>query len=256
MSTLVNEGDFQPNPRRMFLKRAAALGGTALALSQLRLEGRAAKPVPDNHPKHNYSASSSLEIKTFPNLLTVKGMSQNQLNQHIKLYQGYVTKTNEIQDKLAVFHAEQATLSSDFRALHVEQTYALNGAILHEYYFENIGGETVPLEKTAMLHALLLKEFSSIENYFNHLKMLGKISRGWAITAYNMRDHRIHNYSLDLHNQGVPMGVIPILVLDVYEHAYMIDFETNRASYLDAFMANVNWSVVDQRLKTMILHAG
>lgn len=246
----------QPMARRAFLKRAAAVGGTALALSQFRLEGVAASAIPANHPRHEYNEKNTLEVQTFPNLAKVSGISQDQLNQHLKLYQGYVNKTNSIQGKLAAFHPEEAGSASDYRALHVEQTYALNGAILHEYYFENLGASQTPIEKTEVLHALILKEFASVENYFNHLRMLGKISRGWALTAYNMRDHRIHNYSLDLHNQGVPMGVIPILVLDVYEHAYMIDFDTNRSAYLDAFMANVNWSIVDQRLKTMVLHAG
>ncbi len=268
----------QPIARREFLKKAAALGGSALALSQLRLTANAAekaktpvakpehkakgltmggKKVPGDHPVHAYNAQEQVAAKTFPNLTTVEGISQNQLSQHMELYNAYVKKTNEIQSQIMAMTPELDKMNptySPYRELHVEQSYALNGVILHEYYFENLGNAHKKPTETEMLHKLISQEFGSWENYANHLLALGKSMRGWAITGYNMRDHRIHNYGLDLHNQLAPVNVIPLLVLDVYEHAYMIDFGTKRPAYLDAFMRNVNWDVVDQRLKTMILH--
>jgi Fe-Mn family superoxide dismutase len=272
----------QPMARREFLKKAAALGGTALALSQLRLTAGAVekkktpapvapaqaeagkgltsttgKPVPSTHPMHGYSKGETIQAMTFPNLSTVEGISQSQLNQHIELYNGYVKKINDIQGQINGMTPELDKMNatySPFRELHVEQTYALNGVILHEAYFENMGGKRTPAPETELVHELFTEEFGSWDNYLHHLTAVGKSMRGWAVTGYNMRDHRIHNYGLDTHNQWVPMNVIPLLVLDVYEHAYMIDFGTKRAAYLDAFMKNVDWSVVDQRLKTMILH--
>lgn len=259
----------QPIARRDFLKKAAALGGTALALSQLRMTADAATPksvatpakkskgVPADHPQHGYNAQEQIQAKTFPNLSTVEGISQNQLTEHIGLYNGYVKKINEIQGLIMGSTPDLEKMNatySPYRELHVEQTYALNGVILHEYYFENLGGAKRKATETEMAHKLFTQEFGSWDNYVAHLTAVGKSMRGWAMTGYNMRDHRIHNYGLDLHNQWVPVHVIPLLVLDVYEHAYMIDFGTKRAAYLDAFMRNVNWEVVDQRLKTMILH--
>ncbi|MEM0950629.1 MAG: Fe-Mn family superoxide dismutase [Cyanobacteria bacterium P01_H01_bin.74] len=247
-------------PRRDFLKQAATIGASTLALSQLGLPAmaREKKPalsaVPDNHPLHPYDPAAVITAKTFPNLASVTGISQNQLEKHLGLYHGYVRKINAIHKKLQAMNLDNADEASRFRPLHVEQTYMLNGAVLHEYYFENIGGETYPPEKAELLYPIIQKEFGSWDNYIAHLIKLGKSARGWAISAYNMRDHRIHNYCLDMHNDGVPMGVIPVLVMDVYEHAYMIDYETNRMAYIKAFMANVNWRVVEDRLKTMILH--
>lgn len=269
--------------RREFLKVAAAVGGSALALSQIRLDALAQQPhphetcpvckgkpgkdcpvckqgqkpmaMPKDHPMRGYNASETIQARSFANLSTVEGISQNQLNQHIELYKGYVTKINEIDAEIRGMKPDVAKVNATYhpyRELHVEQTYALNGVILHEYYFENIGGaKAAPPE---MLKNVITKEFGSWENYANHLLAVGKGMRGWAITGYNMRDHRVHNYGLDLHNQWVPVNVIPLLVLDVYEHAYMIDFGTKRAAYLDAFMRNVNWQIVEDRLKTMMLH--
>ena len=269
----------QPMHRRDFLKKATALGGTALALSSLRLNAHAAdkkkaelaakpeadhgltstagKPIPPMHPQHGYNKGETIQAMTFPNLSSVEGISQNQLNQHIELYNGYVKKINDIQGQINAMTPDLEKMSatySPFRELHVEQTYALNGSILHEAYFENLGGKRTPATDTELVHKLFTEEFGSWDNYVQHLSAVGKSMRGWAVTGYNMRDHRIHNYGLDTHNQWVPMNVIPLLVLDVYEHAYMIDFGTKRGAYLDAFMRNVDWAVVDQRLKTMILH--
>lgn len=257
----------QPMARREFLKLAAAVGGSALALSQFRLNAQAAakpapksmpgKGMPKDHPIHPYDAKEAIQAKTFENLSTVEGISQNQLEQHLGLYKGYVSKINDIENQISAMQPDLEKMNatySPYRELHAEQTYALNGVILHEYYFENIGGAKTAATATELVHKIFTQEFGTWENYVNHLLAVGKSSRGWSLTGYNMRDHRVHNYGLDLHNQGVPVNVIPLLVLDVYEHAYMIDFGTKRPAYLQAFMNNVNWAVVDARLKTMILH--
>jgi len=270
--------DGQPMARREFLKKAAVLGGTALALSQWRLGANAAtkakveqpakteaakgltgsngKAVPKDHPLHGYDKTATIQAMTFPNLKTVEGISQNQLDQHMGLYNGYVKKINDIQAQISAMTIEQDKMNgtySPFRELHLEQTYALNGVILHEAYFENMKAGGNPTQ-TELVHKIFSEEFGSWDNYVNHLLAVGKSARGWAMTGYNMRDHRIHNYQLDTHNQTVPVNVIPLLVLDVYEHAYMIDFGTKRGPYLEAFVRNVDWTVVDQRLKTMMLH--
>jgi Fe-Mn family superoxide dismutase len=266
----------KPMARREFLKKAAALGGTALAFSQLRLTANAAdtkpamaatagkgltgsngKPIPASHPMQSYNKAESIQSMSFPNLSTVEGISQNQLTQHLELYAGYVKKINDIETQIMAMSPELDKMNatySPFRELHVEQTYALNGVILHEAYFEALKGQSAPATQTELVHKVFTEEFGSWDNYLHHLSAVGKSARGWALTGFNMRDHRIHNYALDTHNQFVPMNVIPLVVLDVYEHAYMIDFGTKRGAYLEAFMRNVDWSVVDKRLKTMMLH--
>lgn len=267
MNTFSSEPDRMP--RREFLKRAAAVGGTALALSGLRLgESVDAKTPPavtpsasskSSHPTRPYNPQARIEARTFPNLATVDGISQNQLNQHLELYNGYVKKINDIETQIEnaapEMLAQANTAYSPFRELHHEQTYVLNGVILHEYYFENLGGTLNLPTDTEMLYSVITREFGSWEGYLDQLRAVAKSARGWAITGYNMRDRRVHNYALDLHDQNVPVNVIPIVVLDVYEHAYMIDFGTRRPAYLQAFLRNVNWLVADSRLKTMMFHA-
>lgn len=255
--------------RRDFLKMAAAVGGSALALSQMRQDAhagealttsRAASSVlaPQKHPVRPYSPDAQIEARTFDNLSTVEGLSESQLTQHLGLYKGYVARINEIERLIRESDPELAKVNityAPFRELHVEQSFALNGVILHEYYFENLGGERLAATQTEMFHPLVVKQFGSWDNYVNHVMALGRGMRGWVMTGYNMRDGKIHNYGLDQHNQWVPVNVIPLMVLDVYEHAYMIDFGTRRPAYLDVFMQNVNWRVVDARLKTMMFHA-
>lgn len=178
---------------------------------------------------------------------SLDGISEDQLKQHHTLYEGYVKKINEIQDKLesADMSATFNATYSEFRELHVEQTYALNGVILHELYFSNLVDKKTQPAKNFI--SVIERDFGSWDNYIAHLTAVGKSMRGWAITAYNYRDGKIHNYGLDTHNMFVPVFVRPLLILDVYEHAYMVDYGINRASYIDAFLKNVNWPVVSQR---------
>ncbi|MBY0403312.1 MAG: hypothetical protein K2X66_05390, partial [Cyanobacteria bacterium] len=197
-----------------------------------------------------------IEARNFDGILTtVEGISQNQLKQHLGLYQNYVKKINEIQGAIKQSTPELAKANGTydpFRELHVEQTFALNGVVLHELYFENLGGKKEA--PSPVLKALFARSFGSWDAYTNQLKSLGKSMRGWAVTALNLRNGEIYNYGLDSHNQLAPIYVVPLLVLDVFEHAFMIDFGTNRGAYLDAFMSNINWEPVEKRLEQAQRH--
>ncbi|MEB3288078.1 MAG: Fe-Mn family superoxide dismutase [Vampirovibrionales bacterium] len=257
--------------RRDFLKYAGIIGGTALALNHNQILAQAAK-APLGKNKANplsplrqgvaaYDQTREIEVKAFSNLLTVEGISQNQLNQHIGLYKAYVKKINDIQAQISVTDPDLLAMNptySPYRELHVEQTFALNGAVLHEYYFDNLGGNKT--QPSADFESVISKEFGSWDNYVSHFKALGKSARGWVMTAYNLRDHRLHNYLLDAHNQLVPFYVMPVLVMDVYEHAYAIDFGVadpakGRPAYIDAFLQNADWSKVEERLDMMLWHS-
>jgi Fe-Mn family superoxide dismutase len=271
--------------RRHFLKMAAMTAGTTMAglsgwLIPSQAKGRH-RQIIKSTPSANASTPNALQTKGTSKmpvltaqafykpvatieplafetrLATVEGISSNQLKQHIGLYEGYVKKINEIQTTLTDIIPDAATANATyntFRELHVEQSFALNGVRLHELYFGNLGGDrAAPSE---LIKETFVREFHSWENYLTHLLALGKSMRGWALTAFNLRDGRIHNYGLDSHNQGTPFHVVPLLVLDVYEHAYMIDFGTRRAAYLEAFIRNVDWAVVDERLEMALAHHG
>jgi superoxide dismutase, Fe-Mn family len=183
-------------------------------------------------------------------MLEDKKFSQEQLDDHKTLYRGYVARRNEIDEGLAaVSHANQNITYSPFRSLKISETFARNGALLHELYFENIKADTVMGKHT---RAMILKNFDSLDHFKDDLLTCARCARGWAITCYNLDDHRMQNYVLDAHNETVPILTVPLLVLDTYEHAYMIDFGINRALYLDILWNNINWDVVEERITAWI----
>ncbi len=183
-------------------------------------------------------------------LRRIKDLSMNQLVQHYALYKGYIKKMNEIrQDMRGLTKEDFAAANNTYskvRCIKQAETYAVNGVKLHELYFENLGGaDTKPGGKILQL---IKRDFGSYERWKDFFKACGKASRGWVIMAYDPFDSHLHLYTGDRHNQGGVWQVIPLLVLDVYEHAYMIDFGINRAKYLDVFMENIDWDVVNKRL--------
>lgn len=174
------------------------------------------------------------------------GLSDNQLKAHFGLYENYINKINEIEEKIKSFDINSPD-TGNFRGWHVEQTFMLNGAVLHELYFGNLNSGNK--EPKGTLKKLIDRDFTNIQNFLGHLKTVGKVMRGWSIAAYNFRTGKLNVYGLDQHNQLVPAMVHPILVMDVYEHAYMIDYGTDRKKYLDVFVANLDWKPVEERLE-------
>lgn len=177
------------------------------------------------------------------------GLSEKQLAEHHDvLYAGYVKKTNEIRTKLeGVDLANVNATYSDLRELKVEETFALNGVKLHERYFDNLGGKGgAPEGKIA---DMLMRDFGSYEKWAAEFAACGMAARGWVVLAYDLEEGRLMNVVCDVHNQGGVWGQVPVLVLDVYEHAYFIDYATGRKKYLETFMQNVDWSVANAQIE-------
>jgi Fe-Mn family superoxide dismutase len=201
------------------------------------------------------AAASACIAKDFSKLAAsgLPGLSSNQLSQHLKLYQGYVAKVNEIHAKLKEADLAGANATySPFRELLVEESYALNGVVYHEFYFGNLGGSGG--EPSGTLKSALEDGWGSMGKFMDYLKAAGKCMRGWVIVGYNLRDARLCLYGLDTHNMWVPTCVIPILALDVYEHAYMIDYGIDRSKYLETFVNNLQWEVVAKRFAAALKH--
>jgi len=182
-------------------------------------------------------------------LLGMGGISANQITQHYDtLYKGYVNKTNEINEKLVPAERNKANQTySEFRELKVELSFALDGVKLHEAYFENLAGAGSVIDGD--LKAALAEAYGSYENWEEDFKASGMAARGWAVAAYEPMDGKVYNYIADDHNTYGIWWAVPLLILDVYEHAYFIDYGVGRAPYIDAFMRNVDWNVVNQRFK-------
>ena len=176
---------------------------------------------------------------------SLKGISEQQLSEHHdKLYAGYVKKINAIREMLKEVDTSTANATySNIRELKVEETFAQNGVRLHEGYFELLGGEGKP---EGTVTDLIKKDFGSYEKWEAEFKAMGLSSRGWVVLAYDWEEGKLRNYLCDVHNQGGVWDCTPVLILDVYEHAYFIDFATGRKGYIDAFMNNIDWKAVDE----------
>ncbi|MDH4379654.1 MAG: Fe-Mn family superoxide dismutase [Vampirovibrionales bacterium] len=236
--------------RRDFLKQSGALGlGLGLS-SLLSFPGLAAACGMDTSSKAKNSSEipllSPLGVQDFSGLKDrVSKITWPQLCQHIGLYEGYVKKTNDALTQLAT-----ARTTSDYstaRTLQLNHSFARNGAILHAAYFNNLGEDQPTIGP--LTAKLIARDFGSEAAFWGELMAIAKAMRGWVIVGYSTAENRLVHHGLDAHDGGSPLASIPLLVLDVYEHAYMIDFGTNRAGYLDVFKASIRWGVVEDRLK-------
>lgn len=182
------------------------------------------------------------------NFNKVDGISINQLNQHYKLYEGYVSKLNEIWgilDQNIIYKNPNSTYSK-IRSLKLGESYSLDGVKLHELYFENLGGgNNKPFGEVLKL---INRDFNSYETFIKRFKNIGLSMRGWVVLAIDPIDDRLHIFGSDAHDVGAIWNSYPLLIMDVYEHAYMIDFGINKKDYIDIFIENINWNVVNKRL--------
>jgi Fe-Mn family superoxide dismutase len=201
-------------------------------------------------PQATFPVPATFQAKRF-DFSEVTGLSNSQLSQHVTLYQGYVKKRNEIAASLrTVDRTNVAGITySPYRGLKVAETFAFNGTILHELYFQNLGTGTQMGPETKQL---LIKNFGSIANFKKDVIDAASCARGWVLTCYSIDDGKLYNFLLDAHNETVPVLVLPILVIDTYEHAYMIDFGIDRAQYLKTIWENINWDVVEMRIKKWV----
>lgn len=189
-----------------------------------------------------------------PKIYEMQGISKKTVEEHMKLYNGYVTKYNEVNDSLSKLTDDDFTKANQsyslIRELKVELTFAYGGIVNHEMYFGHLGGAGgVP---TGKLLAQIEKDFGSFDAYKKDLKATGIAARGWVWTAWNHSEKRLFNYLGDAQNSYPVWGATPVLALDTYEHAYFIDFGSARAGYIDAFFKNIDWSVVGKNFDSVI----
>ena len=174
----------------------------------------------------------------------VKGLSDAQLDQHFTLYKGYITKLNEIEEKLASADNTKPNYSfNEYSELKRREAVAFNGSFLHELYFENLGAD----DKISAELQKALDAQGGKDKLIADLKAAAMGGPGWAILTRNRRDNRLHTYFFAEHHLGVPIEQDLLIVLDSWEHAFMVDFGIARAKYLDAFVENIKWSEVSKR---------
>jgi superoxide dismutase, Fe-Mn family len=208
------------------------------------------RPAPKSSQKENALATLAFNHEEIvaralkPRLYELDGISRESVEAHYKLYQGYVAKRNEILEALAEVDLSSANqVYSEIRALKLDLTFAIGGIKNHEIYFEHLGGDGG--DPDGAIGDLIERDFGSAGNWKADLTATGMAGRGWAWTAYDWDEGRLFNYLGDAQNTFPIWNATPLIALDVYEHAYFLDYQTDRAGYIEAFFANLDWSTVN-----------
>ena len=200
------------------------------------------------------SSSGPYTARQF-NLSGLKGISDQTLEVHFKLYEGYVKETNNLTEKISEFirdgnvdHDELPAYSELTRRLGFEY----NGMVLHEYYFDNMtsSGSGDPAKGSEFIKAAETS-FGSYDIWKTDFVGIGKMRGvGWAICYQNPANGRLSNHWITLHETGNVAGFVPILVMDVWEHAFLLDYKpAERPKYIEAFFSNIAWDAVEKRIK-------
>lgn len=192
--------------------------------------------VPDALPEKVYKTESA-------------GISKATHDAHLTLWKGYANKTNEIRKALAEMNVDPSKANqiySEMRALKVNYAFAYGGYINHDVYFNTIGGEGG--EATGDVATLIKESYGSFENWVADWKATGMAGRGWAFLGYDHQEQRVHTYIGDAQDTFPTWNNTLLLAMDVYEHAYFLDFKTARMDYIEAYLKCVDWEAVNGRI--------
>lgn len=187
--------------------------------------------------------------KDYSKLIGMQGFSETLLKNHFTLYQGYVTNTNKVMDILSQMSKDGKTGTPEFAELKRRLGWEFNGMRLHEYYFENLGGKG-GIGKDGKLAKKLIEDFGGYEAWEKDFKGTGSMRGiGWTVLYQDLTNGKLINFWINEHDVSHPAGCNPILIMDVFEHAFMIDYGLKKADYIEAFFKNIDWKAVEARLK-------
>jgi len=191
----------------------------------------------------------SYVAKDYSNLIGMEGFSETLLKNHFILYQGYVTNTNRLLDSLSALLKEEKVGTPEYSEMKRRMGFEFNGMRLHEYYFGNLGGEGL-FDKSGKLGRKMAEDFGSYEDWEKDFRGTSTMRGiGWTILYQDNITGKLLNQWINEHETGHPAGCIPLLVIDVFEHAFITDYGLKRADYIEAFFKNINWSAAESRLK-------
>ncbi len=226
--------------RRDFLKEAG-LGLVAMAAPRALRAGlrSAIKEGGDM----NYTA------RDYAKLLGTPGFSDTLLKNHFTLYQGYVTNTNKVLDILGLMARDGKAGTPEYAELKRRLGWEFNGMRLHELYFGNLGGRAA-LDPGGPLGRKIAEQYGDVESWEKEFRATGAMRGiGWTALYQDPSNGRLINFWINEHDVSHPAGCQPLLIMDVFEHAYMTDYGLKRADYIEAFFKAVDWAAVGARLK-------
>ncbi|MDP3047803.1 MAG: Fe-Mn family superoxide dismutase, partial [Thermodesulfovibrionales bacterium] len=183
--------------------------------------------------------------KDYSKLIGMEGFSETLLKNHFTLYQGYITNTNKALDTLDQMLKDGKTGAPEFAELKRRLGWEFNGMRLHEYYFENLGGKGGP-DKGGKLAKKLAEGFGSYEAWEKDFKATGTMRGiGWVALYQDNQSGRLINFWINEHDVSHPAGCSLILIMDVFEHAFMLDYGLKRADYIEAFFKSIDWKAAE-----------
>lgn len=186
--------------------------------------------------------------QNFDQLLGLKGFSDQLLQNHFKLYQGYVANTNKLMEIMMGMVKEGKASTPEFAELKRRFGWEFNGMRLHELYFSNMVKSGTTVNKNSAFAQKLVEQMGSWENWENGFKAVGAMRGiGWVVLYYDPLGQKFVNAWINEHDVGHLAGCAPVLIMDVFEHAFMLDYGLNRADYIKAFFAAINWKEVEKR---------
>jgi len=187
--------------------------------------------------------------KDYTKLLGTPGFSDTLLKNHFTLYQGYVTNTNKVLDILGLMAKDGKMGTPEYAELKRRLGWEFNGMRLHELYFGNLGGAT-PLDPASKLGRHIAENFGDIEMWEKDFRATGAMRGiGWTVLYEDTTNGRLINFWINEHDVSHPAGCAPLLVMDVFEHAFITDYQLKRADYIEAFFKAIDWGAVGLRLK-------
>jgi superoxide dismutase, Fe-Mn family len=194
-------------------------------------------------------AKPPYEALDFSKLKGMKGFSNNALDLHFALYQGYVRNADLIWEELRRLDEQHQTGTPEYAELKRRFAWEFNGMRLHELYFGNLGG-TGPLAQDSPLMLKIVENFGSFDKWAADFKATGSIRGiGWVVLYEDPTNGRLFNTWINEHDMGHLAGGQPLLIMDVFEHAYLPDYGLKRGDYIEAFFENINWKAVEARLQ-------
>jgi Fe-Mn family superoxide dismutase len=189
------------------------------------------------------------EAKDYAKLIGMEGFGDTLLNNHFTLYKGYVTNANKLMDILSAMVKDGKAATPEYAELKRRFGWEFNGMRLHEYYFENLGGKAA-INKDGKLGKLIAGNFGSYDVWLQDFKATATMRGiGWTILYQDVSGGKLFNQWVNEHDVGHAAGCQPVLILDVFEHAFLTDYGLKRADYIEAFIKNIDWAAVEARVK-------